>query len=277
VSDVSPPGGSPPTNRRGWWIHLALVTLYIVLISVLARYRSQSQGDSPALTKTAGGLLLVCTLELLLFGVMFGAAVVASRASRDDLLLRWRHGFWPVPLGIAYSVGVRLVVGVVTVVAGAELLVTRLMSVQAFRHFLINNRPDIGAAVDVAALRHNPVYFWLTLTVVSFVLGGVREELWRSAFLAGLTRLWPRRFGSKNGTLLAVTIAAVVFGAAHAYMGPLAVVFAAAIGFMLGLIMVLHRSIWPAVIAHGAFDATTVALLPWAMTRLSELQRTLGH
>jgi hypothetical protein len=32
--------------------------------------------------------------------------------------------------------------------------------------------------------------------------------------------------------------------------------------------MVLHRSIWPAVIAHGMFDATSMALLPWAMDHL---------
>jgi len=32
--------------------------------------------------------------------------------------------------------------------------------------------------------------------------------------------------------------------------------------------MVLHRSIWPAVIAHGAFDATTFALLPFIVDLL---------
>jgi hypothetical protein len=32
--------------------------------------------------------------------------------------------------------------------------------------------------------------------------------------------------------------------------------------------MVLHRSIWPAVIAHGMFDATTFALLPWVIEAL---------
>jgi membrane protease YdiL (CAAX protease family) len=31
---------------------------------------------------------------------------------------------------------------------------------------------------------------------------------------------------------------------------------------------VWHRSIWPAVIAHGMFDATTFALLPLAMQHL---------
>jgi hypothetical protein len=29
--------------------------------------------------------------------------------------------------------------------------------------------------------------------------------------------------------------------------------------------MVFHRSIWPAVIAHGAFNATSMALIPWVL------------
>jgi membrane protease YdiL (CAAX protease family) len=36
--------------------------------------------------------------------------------------------------------------------------------------------------------------------------------------------------------------------------------------------MVLHRSIWPAVIAHGMFNATSFAMLPWAIEKLQELQ-----
>ena len=43
-------------------------------------------------------------------------------------------------------------------------------------------------------------------------------------------------------------------------------------GFWLGLIMVRHRSIWPAVLAHGAFDATSMALIPWAMEQLQHLR-----
>jgi membrane protease YdiL (CAAX protease family) len=47
--------------------------------------------------------------------------------------------------------------------------------------------------------------------------------------------------------------------------------FAGLLGLGLGLIMVFHRSIWPAVLAHGFFDATSMALIPWAM----ELMRNL--
>ncbi|MBM3841498.1 MAG: CPBP family intramembrane metalloprotease [Verrucomicrobia bacterium] len=51
-------------------------------------------------------------------------------------------------------------------------------------------------------------------------------------------------------------------GSRHSMQGPVAVGLTTLLGFGLGVIMVLHRSIWPAVIAHGMFDATSLALLP---------------
>ena len=71
-----------------------------------------------------------------------------------------------------------------------------------------------------------------------------------------------------------MAIIAVVFGAMHLRMGVLAAVGAGVLGLFLGLIIVLHKSIWPAVIAHGLFDATTLALLPVWMEKVRHLQ---GH
>ena len=141
----------------------------------------------------------------------------------------------------------------------------------------MTHRPNPEAIVDVSAMRGNPVYFWLVLTVVSFVLAGLREELWRSAFLAGLRALWPQHFGSRAGQIVAVAVAAAFFGFAHLGMGLIAVLIAGLLGFGLGLIMVFHRSIWPAVIAHGMFDATSLALLPWIVDKLHAIQQTVGH
>ncbi|MGH7967362.1 MAG: CPBP family intramembrane glutamic endopeptidase, partial [Limisphaerales bacterium] len=131
---------------------------------------------------------------------------------------------------------------------------------------------DVGALVDVNALRRNPIYFWLTITLVSFVLAGFREELWRSGVLAGLRGVWPGAFASTSGQIAAAALAAVVFGLGHLAQGWLAACGAGLLGLGLGIIMVVHRSIWPAVIAHGAFDATTFGLLPWALEKLHSLQ-----
>jgi membrane protease YdiL (CAAX protease family) len=59
-----------------------------------------------------------------------------------------------------------------------------------------------------------------------------------------------------------VVLTSLIFGIGHLPQGMLAVAMTALIGMALGAIMVLHRSVWPAVIAHGMFDATSFALIP---------------
>ena len=273
----SQPAGAVAINRRRWWVHLSLISGYILLVGVFGREHSEAHAHTPALSHTCRGLLIVCTIELLVFALVLGLALVASRASRDDLLLRWRRGFWPVPLGIGYSIAIRLALFIIMMAAGIALIVTHVITAQSLREFVTANRPNLEVIVDISALRQNPLYFWLVLTVVSFVVAGLREELWRSAFLAGLRALWPQHFGTRTGQITAVAIAATVFGFGHLGMGLIAVLFAGLLGFGLGLIMVFHRSIWPAVIAHGMFDATSLALLPWVAEKLQEIQQTLGH
>lgn len=275
---LNPPlAGGAPLNRRRWWLHLILLSAYILLIGLIGREHHEARTRVPALSHTPGGLLVVCGLELLIFAAVLGLALMASRASTDELLWRWRRGFWPVPLGIGYSIAIRFAVFMITMVAVVALIVTHVVTAQSLHRFLAVNRPSLETIVDISAMRQDPLYFWLTLTVVSFVVAGLREELWRSAFLAGLRALWPQRFGSRAGQIAAVAIAAILFGFGHLGLGLVNVLVAGLLGFGLGLIMVFHRSIWPAVIAHGMFDATSLALLPWVAEKLPELQRSLGH
>jgi membrane protease YdiL (CAAX protease family) len=72
-------------------------------------------------------------------------------------------------------------------------------------------------------------------------------------------------------------LAAVLFGIAHlSSQGILGASNATLLGLGLGLIMIFHRSVWPAVIAHGVFDATSMALLPWVWQKLHPFQQGLG-
>jgi len=264
-----------PVSRVRWAIHLLLIGAYPVFIGLAARAGDATR--SPALSGDAKGLLSACAFELLVFGIVFGLAWFASRASPDDLRLRWRTGVWTVPLGVTYSVGIRVALGVFLVGIGTIVVGTGITTSCGLQEFFLANRPDVEAVVDVSAMRENPLYFWLTITLVSFVVAGLREELWRAGFLVALRVLWPNRFGSRAGQIGAVAIAAVIFGFGHLPQGVLAVVLTGFLGFVLGVIIVLHRSIWPAVIAHGMFDATSLALLPWATDQLQELQKTIGH
>lgn len=258
-----PPLLRPPVSRRRWWVHLLLIAGYIVFAGVSGWRRGPAR--APALSHTIHGLLWVCVFQLLLFGLVFWLACRTSRVTREALRLRWRGQVQPVLLGMGYSIALRVGIGLVMFLAGMVLVFTRTVTVDYLKNFLMAHRPDVEALVDVAAMRNNPVYYWFTLTIVSFVVAALREELWRSAFLAGLRALWPQRFGSKGGQIGAVFIVACFFGMAHGAQGGVAMVMAGLLGVGLGLIMVFHDSIWPAVIAHGFFDATSFALLPWAL------------
>jgi membrane protease YdiL (CAAX protease family) len=265
VLPVSPQG----SLRVRWRIHLVLVGFFPVAIGLLSL--GQGERARAALGTNVLQLLQASALEIGLFGVVLGLAWLASRFSAEDLMLRWRGGWHPVPLGIAYSVGLRIAVAICAGIAAAVLLLFGIVTLDQLQHYLIAKRPDLGAVVDVSALKEQPGYFWLNVTLVSFVLGGLREELWRAAFIAGMRRLWPGHFGSRMGGIVAAGIAAAAFGAGHALQGPLAVGLTGLLGFGLGLIMVFHRSIWPAVFAHGFFNATSFALLPLIIDKLPKV------
>lgn len=266
VSPGSAEVPAPQTPRFRWWIHLLLLAAYPVAIGLLGVERAENA--PPALGSGVRALLVVTTVELGLFGVVFALAWVASRATREQMFLSGFRPLTQVPMGLGYSVALRLGVGLTVVFAAALLIATGVTTQAELQEFMIANRPDVAAVVDISALKENPVYFALAVTVVSFVVGGLREELWRGGLMGAFAVLWPARFGSRWGQLLAAAMAAVVFGLGHATQGWLGVVMTALLGLGLGALVALHRSIWPAVWAHGFFNATSLALLPWLADKL---------
>ncbi|PYL00013.1 MAG: hypothetical protein DME32_11715 [Verrucomicrobia bacterium] len=254
--------------RWRWWIHLIVIGGYFFPGTIFALIQIRHH---PALTGTPAGLLTACGIELSAFGLLFALGWLASRVRLDDLYFRWRPGWWVVPLGAGYSLVLRLAVAFTLIAVVVLLGITGLVPAEDIREYLSANRPEFERVVNVSSLQNDPVYFWLTITVVSFVLAGLREELWRVATLAGMRHLWPRVFDSTYGQYVAMAIIALAFGAAHLPLGIPAAAAAGFIGFLLGSLIILHRSIWPAVFAHGFFDAATFALLPFALRTLQQL------
>ena len=261
------PTAAPGVAAWRWWVHLLVIGIYPLLIGVIAMWR-HGDGGPPALPTRTAALLLVCAAELAVFAVIFGGAWMASRASREELRLRWRGRVRPVLLGVVYSGAIRLALAVVAIAVAVALLATQAMNPADLQSFVGSHGPHVEKLVDAAALRSDPVYFWVMVTFVSFVVAGLREELWRSAFLAGMGGVFPAMTARRGGRIAAVAVAAVIFGLGHLQMGGMAVVLTGMIGFLLGLIMLLHGSIWEAVIAHGMFDAASFALIPWAVENM---------
>lgn len=233
-----------------------LLALYpIALGLILPQFLRAERGT--LLPESTRGLLAVALGELVIFGLVFGLAWVASRASLDQLLLRWGGGLGPIWRGLLYSVALRIAIAAgVVVVALAALAAGGDVS-----QLLNKARPKTEVVVNPAALQDSPLYFFLTLTLISFVVAGLREELWRAGMLAGLRELWPNRFGGRLGQVAGVLVAAVVFGLGHWPQGWGGAVVTAGLGLGLGLIMVRRQSIWDAVFAHGFFNATTFVML----------------
>jgi len=254
--------------RWRWWIHFALIGGYILPGVVRGLYFVP---EHPVLTRSTRGLLIVCGFNLAAFAVVFLLGWLASRATAEELFLPWRPGWWVLPLGIGYSIVLRVILAVIGIITILFLLVTHLVDVDSLQNVALQTRPRIDRLVDFSALQTNRLYYWLALTLVSFVAAGLREELWRAATLTGMQALWPRAFLSPTGEVIAITVIAIGFGAAHLSMGILAAAAATLLGLFFGIILIVHRSIWPAVIAHGFFDATTFALLPLVASKLPQL------
>ena len=241
-------------------MHLILMGGYIALPIALGQVEHHPR---PTLSNGPRGMLIVYGVQTFLFIFVFALACIFSKPSRELLLLSWRPGWWVIPLGIGYSVAIRILVGVVLTAIILLFLAVGLLDRQSLHEFLPASRPHLERVVDVSALRNNPLYFWLLVTFGSFVVAGLQEELWRASTLAAMRSLWPNTFEHRDGQIMAVALIAIVFGFAHLGYGLVAVPVAALLGFGLGAIMVVHKSIWPAVMAHGFFDATTFALLRW--------------
>lgn len=249
----------PPAPRAtplGWAVHLALLTSYPLVLGVVSFFATPNT-DQPVIPTELLSFLGMMSFELLAFGFIFGLAWLASRASAEALFLTWNGGWRPVWRGFLYAIGLRLLIALVFLFVG--FVATALLG--SSDDLMKKLQPETEQLVNAQALAKDPVYLWLNLTFVSFVVAGLREELWRAGMLAGLFALFPRRFGGTAGKVVAVSLVALAFGLGHLVQGWGGVTMTTILGVGLGSIIILHRSIWEAVLAHGFFDATTFTLL----------------
>jgi membrane protease YdiL (CAAX protease family) len=242
--------------RWRWAIHLLVLSLYPLLLGFAAAMR-QAGKTNPMLPTRVGPLLAALSVEMLLFCAVFAVALSISRPRWNALWLGWKGRLQPIIRGFLYSLALRASLAVLMlVIAAGAFLAT------GGRDKLGDKlRPEAEELVDAKALVENPGYLVLNLTLVSFVFAGFREELWRVGMLAAFNALLPGGFAKSSGRWLAIGFSAVVFGLGHLPQGWGGVLLTGVLGAGLAMIILWHRSIWEAVLAHGFFDATTFLLL----------------
>ncbi len=289
-AEVPPPldAGSfpePPRHAR-WrsWAALLILAPYPFLLGIVLPWifqqawflRLTGQESAPKgsiLPQNVPDLLAMSAENLVIFGIILGLALAFRGVRANELLARWTGTWQPWVFGFGHSLGLRLAVALLVMTVGGILI--------AVSHFTGQNpealkelRPNVENLVDPGALR-NPTYLLLCTTLVSFVVAGLREELWRAGVFRFLFDLLPDRGQTRRGQIIAVVVAAVIFGLGHWPQGIAGVALTGTLGLGLGAIMLFHRSLWVAVLAHGFFDATSFALLA-LVERLGILEKLKG-
>jgi membrane protease YdiL (CAAX protease family) len=101
----------------------------------------------------------------------------------------------------------------------------------------------------------------LTIYTVFYVLIGAgfyEEFMFRGFLMQGLSMFFG---GNRRAWIAACVIQGVLFGASHAYQNPLGMLITGTLGILLAiLVFACGRNLWPAIIAHGLFDASRAVL-----------------
>ncbi|HIG31599.1 MAG TPA: CPBP family intramembrane metalloprotease [Verrucomicrobiales bacterium] len=257
---------SSDVSRSRWAIHLVILGAYPLVIGLLS-FGVVSSGSEGGVTAPAEALLppgtwqlfQALSFELVIFSAVFCLAWLFSRARSEHLFLQWRGVFSPVLLGLAYSLMLRILIPLVFLILVAVVMLLKGGFLDP--DVIEKIRPKTETLIDFKAIANDPVYLWMNLTYMSFLVAGLREELWRAAMFGGIAVLWPKQFESPGGKTLAVLGVAVIFGLGHLSQGWGGVAQTTVLGVALGIILLIRKSMWDAVFAHGFFNATTLLLL----------------
>lgn len=266
--DIPPVLGSEPDQpqpindlpRWRWGAAYLVLIGYVLGIGYVSSRATETitQTDPAAtlLPTTVQGLLSLALGELIFFILIFSLALVLGRIPARELLLKWKGGLRPIWRGFWWSFFLRGIIAVLLTVVAVGVAGGSSNPTESMEAI----RPKGEVLINTEALR-DPLYLALSLTLISFVVAGFREELWRAGVLSTLKGFFPEKFSGRAGQMRGALIAAVVFGLGHLPQGTGGALVTGALGLGFGLMMVRYQSIWEAVWAHGFFNATTFLAL----------------
>ncbi len=255
----APPDSSSSVPRWRWWVATLLVGAFPFAAAFSSTVRVKRGGGEATLPSSVEGLIIAGSLQLAIILFFFGLGWLFSRATKSDLWMGWRDGVAPIWQGALYSIGLRFL-PILPFIAIGIVLTLMGYKPEALTEWVNANKPQTDGIGD-SIRAGSPLYKALMLTFFSFIVAGFGEELWRVATMRGLIEIAPRGLSPLLKNSIAVLVSAVVFGIGHLYQGVVGVGVTALIGIALGAMTIHHRSIWPAVIAHGCFDAASFLMV----------------
>ena len=257
-----------PIARWRWFVATILVGAFPFFAALSSTTRTKRNGGGEAtLPSSVEGLLLAGSLQLAIILFFVGAGWLFSRVNKSELWLGWRNGVAPIWQGALYSIGLRFL-PLLPLFAAAIVFTMLGYKPDDLTHWINANKPQTAGIGD-SVRAGSALYKALMLTFFSFLVAGFGEELWRVATMRGLIEIAPRTMAPLVRDGIAVVVSALVFGVGHWYQGAMGVGVTALLGIALGALTLYHRSVWPAIMAHGFFDASSFLMVMLGADKLA--------
>ena len=203
----------------------------------------------------------------LLAGLRLGSGDARVRAYLRIILVSWAltlamlalwfsSGRGIYALGLAFEPNLRALIGAAFAVIASGLLVLQMVMVQKSPEKLDQVLGQLESVESV--LPHNArelrTFGWVSITA------GICEELLYRGYLIAY-------FATFANVWLAMLIAAVAFGVAHAYQGPIGILKTGAVGLIMGTLYLVSGSIWGPMLVHAVVDITSGRIAHCALHR----------
>ena len=203
----------------------------------------------------------------LLAGLRLGSGDARVRAYQRIILVSWSLTFAMLAiwfandrglyaLGVAFEPSWRALIGAAFAILASGLLVLQMVTVQRSPEKLDEVLGQLESVESV--LPHNArelrTFGWVSITA------GICEELlyrgYLIAYFAAFAHPWA-----------AMGLAALAFGIAHAYQGPMGVLKTGVVGLIMGTLYLLSGSIWGPMLVHAVVDITSGRIAHCALHR----------
>jgi len=201
------------------------------------------------------------SLGILWLNVLIG---LVSLASVGLVLCARRQS--PASIGLGKPPAMRTLVGTLAAVPACYLAVIATVGLYV-----------VATGIDIQGMAEQREKFFEmvpdlsigTVLLLTVFVGFHEEILFRGFVLSRLSVLFGR-------PVIAVFASGIVFGLMHFYQGPIGVAQTTAVGLVLAGVVVLTRTLWPAILAHAVFDTIGLTVIPLIRGQMQDVLDQLG-